>query len=151
MKSKTIQAALIMGLLSLFGVGLTIYFQRPSASYAPQTMENSSGGVQIQGNGNTIVATPNHEPITEYNVLSVSEKLNDGLFHTKIEVRVAFDKQGGLHISPKIYCDEYKNRERRNFSFEGGVYSGLVFNLDCKSKEPIQGGNDEYFKYINNI
>ncbi len=150
MKSKTIQAALITGLLGLFGVGLIIYFQHPTTSYAPQTMENSSGGVQVQGNGNTIVATPNHEPITRYKILSVSEKLDDGLFHTKIEVGVFFDKKGGLHISPKIYCDEYKDRERRLFQSEGDVYSGLVFNVDCKSSEPIQEGNNEYFKYINN-
>lgn len=141
----------ISGSMVVLVVGVaTIYFQHPTTSYAPQIMENSSGAVQVQGNGNTIVATPNREPITQYNILSTSEKIDDGLFHTKIEVLISFDKKGGLNISPKIYCEEFKDRERRTFQFEGGVYSGLVFNLDCKSSEPIQEGNNEYFKYINN-
>jgi|SRR3989344_3600764 len=141
----------ISGAIFLIAAIATIYqvfFQHPTTSYAPQTMENSSGGLQVQGDGNIIVATPNREPITQYKILSTTEKLEDG-FHTKIEILISFDKKGRLHISPKIYCEEYKDRERRVFQFEGGAYSGLVFNLNCRSSELIQEGNDEYFKYIN--
>ncbi len=149
----------IFTILAALAAVATIYqvvFQTPDYvekinNYAPQSMKDSNGGVQVQGNGNVIVTTPNREPITQYNILSASEKLNDGLFHTKIEVLVSFDKRGGLHISQKIYCEEYKDRERRIFQFEGGAYSGLVFNLDCKSSESIQGGNNEYFKYTNDL
>jgi preprotein translocase subunit SecG len=137
----------------LFVLGLVVNYliQQPTTNYAPQTAEVQSGNViQVQGNGNTIVPTLNHEPITQYKILSTSEKRDGNLLHTKLEVLVSFDKQGGLQISPKIYCEEYKDRERRVFQFEGGAYSGLVFNLDCKSSEPMQEESGEYFKYINN-
>ncbi len=149
LKSRTIQAAII----SLLGVGLIVYFQQSTktTNYAPQTATTTSGSIiQLQGNGNKIETIPDHEPITQYNILTKSERLSDGLFHTKIEVLVAFDKKGGLHISPKLYCDEYKDRERRPFHFEGVYYSGLVFNVECTSPESIQEGNSEYFEYINN-
>lgn len=138
-------------IIFVLGLIANYYFQPPTISYAPQNAETKVGDViQVQGNGNTIVLTLNHKPITQYNILSPSKESGDNLFHTRLEVLVSFDKQGGLHISPKIYCEEFKDRERRVFQFEGNAYSGLVFNLDCKSSELMEEGNSEYFEYINN-
>lgn len=104
-----------------------------------QTMENSPGGVQMQGNGNTLITNPDPEPITEYSILA-SKLGDDGLYYSQVEVRTAYTKTGYLEINGKLDCEKIGDWESATFYREGidvhlGV--GYILQLNCVSKEQI--------------
>ena len=118
--------------------------------YAPQIINNSSGVTQIQGSGNTIITKPDPKPVTEYSLKTASELREDGLYHARIEVRIAFPKKGYLEISPKLKCAEPDDKTSAPVSRSGdpNYYVGIIWRMDCISAESIVEGVG-YFLYKN--
>jgi len=142
---------IIMVMISAVAIIVTIFIgfktlffgSDPSAvTVAPnlvQTMENSPDGVQIQGNGNTIITNPDPEPVTEYSILTSTLK-DDGFYYSQVEVRTAYTKTGYLEINGKLDCKKIGDWESTPVYREGidvhlGV--GYILQLNCVSKEPI--------------
>jgi|SRR3989344_1743156 len=77
----------IVGLLvPVLAAVITIFWQRPTTEYAPQTIQNSPGGIQVQGNLNV----ENNEfpkPTIEYSTTSAISLGRDGLYHQTFELR----------------------------------------------------------------
>jgi len=121
-----------------------------STTYAPQIIENSPHSVQVQGSV-TVIAKPNPVPEVSYILKAPSDFIENGKYYTRIEVRIAYAQEGKLRIDDKrLTCKElsqtWNTVKKPNDPI---MYSGLIWQLDCESKEPIME-NADYFSYRNN-
>lgn len=90
LKSRMVQAAFITGFLGLIGIVLLIISQQPIAHYAPQTMSDSPGATQIQGDVSYTEVQKIIKKINYSKEFSVSlgnlRTLNKELFNVKFEL-----------------------------------------------------------------
>lgn len=148
LKSRMIQAAIITSLFGLIGVILIIVFQKSTTNtelkYSPQSMDDSPGGIQVQGN---LIKNEYPEPELRYEVTQYPNLEQDGYYHASYKVYLfhAFGadikrdfKQSGL-----ISCGEPKQTE---LYVENGKFAETII-MDCRMKElPPEG--TELFYYI---
>lgn len=145
MKSKTVIAAFITGTLSLIGVFAAIYFQKPSTQYASQTMENSPGGLQVQGGDVIVQESKLH---LDYE-LKESIRQVDGTYSNKFLLTVS--SKGGIDPKdpPPIQINKILDCKPATMEYAGmiGDFSNSIqYSIVCISSEKIiQGSSGDLF------
>jgi hypothetical protein len=128
-------AGLILLAVSYFvGVGKGVPGSKLEENYAPQQMNGSPDGVQVQGNGNIVNKYPPAK--LSYDILSSSQKQSDGLYHTTFGIYVYY-AQGmdapNITISKVLNCPAI---DETNTSVSL-VPNGERIGLSCTSKDSI--------------
>jgi hypothetical protein len=126
----------ISSVVATFVVGVVVIsFQHSTTEYAPQAMQGSPGGIQVQGNLN-VEKNQFPKPIIEYSATSPLTQDESGFYHRTFELRFYYV----LGTAPKRtfkVSDFFTDCSDPKTSSAPGFTNGRYFEsstIDCRMK-----------------